>query len=178
MRGGSKKGEHRGNAKPKPEGTPNAVMRNAISKPKKPGKQSTRLKIVEEDIMVAQVIHGIKSAEDMTMKQLMVDNAHYFQNAAYEYQAMAKFMAERMPDTEENRRAIRSYELENERNRRMASDEARNAAPYMHHRLSAIAMHHEMGVGDDIVKQLFDVIDQRNREHPMVIEHFPQKKTA
>lgn len=176
-RGGSKKGEHRGNAKPRDDGTPNGVIRAAIARPTAPGKRAVSVRVIEQDIMTAQVIHGVGSAYDLSMKQLMVDNAHYFQNAAYEYQAMSRYFAERLPDTEENRRAIRLYEQENERNRRMASDEARNAAPYMHPRYSAVAMMN-MGDGEDIVQMMFDEIDKRNREHPLVIEHLPQKKTA
>lgn len=177
-RGGSKKGEHRGNAKPKDPSTPNAIMRAAVAKPKEAGKRKEAVDDIEQDIFIAQTIHGIRSADDMTMKQIMVDNAHHFQNAAYQYEAMAQWAAANMPDSDETRRTIRHYENENERNRRMASDEARNAAPYMHARLSAIAMRGDLDIGNDIVQMLFDEIDKKNREHPMVIEHIPQKRTA
>lgn len=177
-RGGSKKGEHRGNAKPKAEGTPNALMKAAVVR--KPGvghQRRQRVNDVEQEIFVSQVIHGIRSANDMTAKDIMVDNMHRFQNAAYEYEAMA-IIAARGPDTEETRRIIRHYEAEEERNRRIASDEGYKVAPYMHNRRAAIAVIEGGSLGDDIVKLMLDEIDRRNREHPMVIEHEPQKKTA
>lgn len=182
-RGGSKKGEHRGNAKAKNE-TPNAIMKAAVAaKPRTAEKQgrppgpAPTPRIVEEDVFISQVIHGVRSAEDMTPKQVMLDNMHNFQNAAYQYEAMVLHLA-RHPDSEETRRAIRNYELEAERNRRIASDEAYKVAPFIHPRLAAIAMVGDNGTGDDIVQRMLDEIDRKNREHPMVIEHEPQKKTA
>lgn len=175
-RGGSKKGEHRGNAKAKADGTPNSIMKAAVA-PKPRGRNAPRNDIVERDIFVAQVIHGIRSADDMSPKQVMLDNMHSFQNAAYQYEAMV-LMAARAPDSEETRRAIRNYEMEAERNRRIASDEAYKVAPFIHPRLAAIAVQGDTGHGDDIVRMMLDEIDRRNREHPMVIEHYPQKKSA
>lgn len=182
-RGGSKKGEHRGNAKAKNE-TPNAIMKAAVAaKPRTAEKQgrppgpAPTPRIVEEDVFISQVIHGVRSAEDMTPKQVMLDNMHRFQSAAYEYAAMVQIAA-RQPDSEETRRAIRLYEAEEERNRRIASDEAYKVAPFIHPRLAAIAVSDNSGMGEDIVKLMLDEIDRKNREHPMVIEHIPQKRSA
>jgi hypothetical protein len=176
-RGGSKKGEHRGNAKPKPDGvTPNAVLKRAVA-PRRPGTPKTPIHKVEEDVFISQVIHGIRDASDMTPKQVMLDNMHHFQNAAYQYEAMVIMMT-RQPDSEETRRAIAVYEMEVERHRRIASDEAYKVAPFVHPRLAAIAVRGDTGHGDDIVQLMLDEIDAKNREHPMVIEHLPQKKTA
>jgi hypothetical protein len=181
-RGGSKKGEHRGNAKRKD--TPNDIMKAAVAaKPRKPGKRgrppglSTAPAAIERDIFISQVIHGIRDARDMSAKEIMLDNMADAQNAAYEYEAMAKFMAGQ-PDSEATRRAIVAYQTEARTNRRIASDEAYKVAPYLHSRRSAIALVSDLGQGDDIVQMMFDEIDRRNREHPMVIEHVPQKKTA
>lgn len=184
-RGGSRKGEHRGNAKARPEGatTPNGIMRAAVAAPARtPGKRGrpdvfTTPAIIEEDVFMSQVIHGVRSADDMTPKQVMLDNMHHFQNAAYQYEAMVKMMA-RQPDSEETRRAILAYEAEVERHRRIASDEAYKVAPFIHPRLAAIAVRGDLGHGDDIVQIMLDEIDKKNREHPIVIEHLPQKKTA
>lgn len=175
-RGGSKKGEHRGNAKRKD--TPNGVMKAAVTAVRKPGAPKPRRTQIEEDVFVSQVIHGIRSADDMTPKQVMLDNMHFFQNAAYQYDAMILHMLRDVPDSEDTRRAIRAYELEVERNRRIASDEAYKVAPFIHPRLAAIAVRGDLGHGDDIVQLMLDEIDKRNREHPMVIEHLPQKKSA
>lgn len=175
-RGGSRKGEHRGNAR-KREDTPNAIMKAAVAQVRKPTEPKPKRDKIEEDIFVSQVIHGIRSADDLTPKQVMLDNMHHFQNAAYQYEAMVQHML-RAPDTDDARRAIRGYEMEVERNRRIASDEAYKVAPFIHPRLAAIAVRGDLGHGDDIVQLMLDEIDKRNREHPMVIEHLPQKKTA
>lgn len=176
-RGGSKKGEHRGNAKARDETTPKAIMKRAVA-PKRPGTPPQKRDKIEEDVFVAQVIHGIRSADDMTPKQVMLDNMHFFQNAAYQYDAMILHMLRHQPDSDDTRRAIRAYELEVERNRRIASDEAYKVAPFIHPRLAAIAVRGDLGHGDDIVQLMLDEIDRKNREHPMVIEHQPQKKSA
>lgn len=176
-RGGSKKGEHRGNAKKREDGTPNAVMKAAVA-PRKPGQPKTPAREVEKEVFVSQVIHGIRSADDMSPKQVMLDNMHHFQNAAYQYEAMILHILRSAPDSDDTRRAIRSYELEVERTRRIASDEAYKVAPFIHPRLAAIAVNSDVGHGDDIVQIMLDEIDRRNREHPMVIEHQPQKKSA
>lgn len=174
-RGGSKKGERRGNAR-KREDTPNGIMKAAVAR--KPGAPKTSVSKIEENVFVSQVIHGIRSADDMTPKQVMLDNMHHFQNAAYQYEAMILHFLHAQPDTEETRQAIRGYEMEVERNRRIASDEAYKVAPFIHPRLAAIAVRGDLGHGDDIVQIMLDEIDKKNREHPMVIEHLPQKKSA
>lgn len=138
-RGGSKKGEHRGNAKARNEGptSPNAVMRRAVAGPK-PSRRTGAT--VERELFTAQVIHGVRSADDMSPKQIMLDNMHCFQNAAYEYEAMAKYAAAALPDTEETRRAILMYEAEAKSHRRIASDEAYKVGPFIHPRYAAIAV--------------------------------------
>lgn len=178
-RGGSKKGEHRGNAKARDDTTPNALMKAAVVR--KPGtakKHNTPLRHIEEEIFIAQVIHGVESADDMTPKQVILDNMHHFQNGAYLSAAMAMHAARTMENTEETRRIIAGLEADEERLRRIASDEAYKVAPFVHARLAAIAIRGDLGHGDDIVQALFDEIDRKNREHPMVIEHVPQKRTA
>jgi len=177
-RGGSKKGEHRGNAKPRPDGmTPNAVMKKAVG-PRKPGTRKPAANRVEEDVFVSQMIHGIRSADDMSPKQIMLENMHHFQNGAFMTAAMVIHAARTLPDSEETRRTIATLEAEEERLRRIASDEAYKVAPFIHPRLAAIAVRGDLGTGDDIVQIMLDEIDKKNREHPMVIEHMPQKKTA
>jgi hypothetical protein len=176
-RGGSKKGEHRGNAKPKADGSPNAIMKKAVAPRRPGGPKSPPIREIEESVAVSQVIHGISSADDMTPKQVMLDNMHHFQNGAYLSAAMAIHAARTMPNTEETRRIISALEADEERLRRIASDEAYKVAPFIHPRLAAIAMRTD-SVGDDIVQLMLDTIDEKNREHPMVIEHIPQKRTA
>lgn len=183
-RGGSKKGEHRGNAKPR-EGveTPNEVMRAAVKmvrKPAKPGKsgpQGPNRKSIEENIMIAQVVHGRKDARDMTAKEIMLDNMHFFQNAAYMTEAMIQHTIAVEPASEQRSKVISSMMADVERTRRIASDEARNVAPYMHPRYTAMLVA-GADKGHNIVQLMLEEIDRRNRESPMVIEHIPAKRTA
>lgn len=176
-RGGSKRGEHRGNAKRRDDTTPKAIMKRAVA-PKRPGAPKTSPAMVEQDVFISQVIHGIQSADDLTPKQVMLDNMHYFQNGAYMTAAMVRYAAATMPDGEETRRTIRGLEMEEERLRRIASDEGYKVAPFFHPRLAAVAIKGDLGHGDDLVQMMLDEIDRKNREHPMVIEHIPQKRSA
>lgn len=183
-RGGSKKGEHRGNAKPRTGmETPNEVMRGAlrlVPKPGKPRKQGMHGKpkhSIEEDILVSQVVHGRKSARDMTPKEIILDNMHSFQTAAYTARAMQEWAQQAMPQGDERSKFIAQLELDEERLRRIASDEAYKVMPYVHARKMPTASSGE-SLGDSIVRTMLDEIDRLNREHPMVIEHIPQKRTA
>jgi len=177
-KGGSKKGEHRGNARKRDERdvtTPKAVMDRAV-RPAAPGSRPPTAPQVENDLLAAQIIHGIQSADDMSPKQVMLANMRHFQNAAFLTEAMLMHVA-RQPDTEETRTAARVYEQESERLRRIASDEAYKVAPFIHPRLAAIAA---VGGGEetDIVQAMFDEIDRRNREHPPMLDVTPQKREA
>lgn len=183
-RGGSKKGEHRGNAKSRAGiETPNEVMRGAIrlvQKPKKermPGQSKAYKHTIEEDILTSQAVHGRKSAHDMTPKEIILDNMHSFQTAAYTAKAMQAFLQETMPKGDARSKLIAQLELDEERLRRIASDEAYKVMPYVHARKMPTASNGE-SLGDSIVRTMLDEIDRLNREHPMVIEHIPQKRTA
>lgn len=184
-RGGSKKGEHRGNARSKDSRT-NAVMRSTVRQADKPKakkgvgpKERPKTSTVEVELLAARVIDGPpRRALDMTPKEIMLDNMHFFQQAAYDYAVMALVAARDMPDGEEKRRTVSFAEQEVERNRRLASDEARNVIPYLSARLAAVKIIDDPGAGVDIVQRMLDEVDQRNRDHPMVIEHMPAKRTA
>lgn len=183
-RGGSKKGEHRGNAKARTGmETPNEVLRGAVklvrkpAKPGKPGPQNIARTTIEEDLLTSQIVHGRKSAYDLSPKEVMLDNMHHFQNGAYTSEAMIQ-VALRAPAGDGRTKVIVALELDAERLRRLASDEAYKVAPFIHPRLSAVAVSANAGTGESIVRTMLDEIDRLNREHPMVIEHMPQKRTA
>lgn len=180
-RGGSKKGEHRGNAKPRHGAapTPNEIMRSAVSRPRKPGSQKGRAQLatIEQDLQVSQVIHGRKSAWDLSPKEIVLENMHTFQQAAYTSEAMVKMLLQTSP-SESRSRDISALQMDAERLRRVASDEAHKVMQFVHPRYAAIAISGGGGAGDDIIRALMDEIDQRNREAPMIIEHVPQKKSA
>jgi FlaA1/EpsC-like NDP-sugar epimerase len=158
-------------------------MRGAVKMVRKPGKSGRKvhtgpyLATIEEDLMVSQVVHGRRSAHDMSPKEIMLDNMHKFQQTAYESEAFKLYALKSMPEGEERRRLVEKMELEEERLRRLASDEARNVAPYIHSRKIPTTGTGET-LGENIVRTMLDEIDRLNREHPMVIEHIPQKKTA
>jgi hypothetical protein len=172
-RGGSKRGEHRGNAKARDD-SPNNILHRMVTQPAPPSSPRKRAKNVDEEIFISQVIHGVRSAEDLSPKQVMLENMHFFQNRAYEFEAQAIVKA-REPDSAE---AVSALKQEVERNRRIASDEAYKVAPFIHARMAAVAVFSDGSHGDDIVQIMLDAIDAKNREHPMVIEHVPGKKAG
>lgn len=133
---------------------------------------------VDLELMAQRAIEGPpRRAADMSPREIMLDNMHFFQQAAYDFEVMA-IIASRQPPAEQTSRQIAFCESEVERNRRLASDEARNVAQYIHPRLAAVKIIDDPGAGVDIVQRMLDEVDRKNREHPMVIEHIPQKKTA
>ncbi len=186
-RGGSKKGEHRGNAKPR-EGleTPSEAIRRAVKQVRKAaipkqgkgGNSGPRLSVNERDILIAQIQHGRRDARDLTPKEVMLDNMAFFQNIAYMSKAMAQYVTETEGPTQKRFDEVRRLEIEEERCRRIASDEARNVAPYIHPRLAAYAASGNINTSGNIVKMMLEEIDRRAREAPMIIEHIPNKRTA
>jgi hypothetical protein len=183
-RGGSKKGEHRGNAKPRDGiATPNHIMRSAIKQVRKPATPGKGCPVgpmrtsIEQDIQVAQVVHGRKSAFDLSPMEVVLENMHVFQQAAYTSKAMAQYLLTTPPSEARDRR-ITQLELDEERLRRIASDESYKVMPFVHPRRAAVQVSAAVGGSEDIIALLFEEIDRREREHPMVIEHIPTKKTA
>lgn len=179
---GSRKGEHRGNARKK-EGRSNTIMRDAVKRADRPGKKIGRqtgptAATVNLELMAARMAEGPpRRAADMGPKEIMLDNMHHFQQAAYDFAVMAAIAARQEPNEQTARQIAFAEEQENA-NRRMASDEARNVAQYIHPRLAAVKIIDDPGAGVDIIQRMLDEVDQKNREHPMVIEHLPTKRTA
>ena len=159
-------------------------MRGAVKLVRKPaapgrsGPQGPKISVIEEDLLTSQLVHGIRSAHDMSPKEIVLDNMHHFQTAAYTSKAMAEFVQKTMPPGDARSKLIAQLELDEERLRRIASDEAYKVMPFVHPRLSAVAIHGSQQTSENIVRTMLDEIDRLNREHPMVIEHQPQKRTA
>lgn len=167
---GSKKGERRGNARKRIEG-PNDVMRDAVSRP---GARRARPN-VEERIAIARTLHGHSGeVRDMLPREVMLDNMHYSMQAAFDWQSWV-MQAAAEPMTPEMARKIAQAEREIERYRGMASEDAFKLAPYIHPRLSAVAVQGSEGRAPDIIQALLDDIDQRQRD-PRVIEHQVSEK--
>lgn len=175
-RGGSKKGEHRGNAKRRDtRETPNDIMHEALSTP--PGQRSRSPKVTERRLELARVISGPSGrVTDMTPKEVLLCNMHYFMQGAFDWQDQlmrlveARVEAEGEDERKEAERAQMAAEAEIERFRRMASEDAFKVAPFIHPRLAAVAVGSGDQNPDDIVQALLDDIDARQRD-PRVIEH-------
>jgi hypothetical protein len=183
-KGGSRKGEHRGNARKK-EGRSNQIMRVAVRRADKtrPGKfgsapKRPKASSVDLELMAARIADGPpRRAADMTPKEIMLDNMHFFQQAAYDFEVMAMYAA-RGEISEETSRQIAFAEEQGKQNRLIAHGCARDVAQYLHPRLAAVKIVDDPGAGVDIVQRMLDEVDERNRNHPMVIEHISEKKTA
>lgn len=166
---GSKKGEHRGNARKRQHETPNDVMRDGVRRP--PTRGSRNVPSIEDRIEVARTLHGNSGqVRDMHPREVMLDNMHYSMQAAYDWQDwVMKAAAE--PLTPATLAKIARAEREIERYRAMASEDAFKVAPYIHPRLSAMAVGGNAGKSDvDIIQALLEDIDARQRD-PKLIEH-------
>lgn len=171
-RGGSKKGEHRGNAKRRPE-TTHDVMRDALSV--EPAAhhmtRARRLNALEHRIRVARKIYGPSGeVRDMTPREVMLNNMHYFIQGAFDWQDHLMKVVDQ-PVTLESAAEIERAQTQIERYRNLASEDAYKVAPYIHPRLAAVLTSSDSGQNaQSIVEALLDDIDARQRE-PKVIEH-------
>lgn len=181
-RGGSKKGEHRGNAKRRPEEfeTTGEIMRGVLAdKPlKNYASKKNRVQKVEERLeqaTAARLIHMHEGdVRDMTPREVMLNNMHYFMQGAFDWQDHLMKVVDQ-PVTIESAREIERAQKEIERFRQLASDDAYKVAPYIHPRLAAVMTNNTGDNPADVIQALLDDIDARQRD-PRVIEHAPEKK--
>jgi hypothetical protein len=180
---GSKKGEHRGNARKRPPGheTPNEIMRKAARRKPTGGKKHIHgptAATVEDQIMISRVINGDSGrVRDMTPKEIMLDNMWTFMQGALDYQEMWRMAASVNPPTQQSLKACELAEREIERLRLMAGNAARDVMPVIHPRLSAIAVTPTLGDNEEnMLQALLDEVDRRQREAPPLIEHAPQQR--
>ena len=169
---GSRKGERRGNAKRRPD-SPNKIMREALRRPAVNRPPST-----ERRIEVARVINRPSGkVEDMTPREVLLCNMHYYMQGAFDWQAYLMQLAGK-PLTDETARDMATAEREAERFRALASEDAYKVAPFIHPRLAAVLANPGAGGNmHDIVRELLEDIDRRSRE-AKVIEHAPQPASA
>lgn len=175
-RGGSKKGEHRGNAKRRPE-TVGDIMRDVLSN--EPGvhtvTRNKRVKQVDARMTVARKIYGATGdVRDMTPREVMLNNMHYFMQGAFDWQDHLMTVVE-MPVSEESAKAVELAQGQIERYRNLASEDAYKVAPYIHPRLAAVMTSNTGENPHDVVQALLDDIDARQRDQ-RVIEHVTAKK--
>lgn len=183
---GSRKGEHRGNARKRTahHETPNEIMREALAKPKPGkgarGKRGQDITTIEERIHISRIILGPPARViDMTPKEVMLHVMHDNFQAAMDWQQMMLFYAAITPPTDESTKMTKLAEAEFERCKDRAADRARDVAPFVHAKLQAIATTPMTGENQGtVVQDLLDELDKRAREEPKVIEHIPKRKIA
>lgn len=172
-RGGSKKGEHRGNAKRRLHETAGDVMREALAETplRNYASKVNRVQRIDQRLHVARTIHGTTGdIRDMTPREVMLNNMHYFMQGAFDWQDHLMKVVEQ-PVTKESAEAVAQAQREIERYRNLASEDAYKVAPYIHPRLAAMVVGGNIGESTpDIVQALLDDIDARQRD-PRVIEH-------
>lgn len=178
---GSKKGERRGNARKRTHETPNEVMLDAARRSDR-GKKIAPAR-VEQRIEIARIIGTDDgSVYHMTPKEVLLENMHYFQQAARDWQSVYLQLCSLPNPTEEQRNAIVRAEMEIERARKAASEEAYKAAPFCHPRLAAIVQDdgNKGSNPDSIVSMMLDEIDVAERERSMrlVADLRPKQKAA
>lgn len=176
---GSRKGEHRGNAKAKvaPEDV-NGVMREALSPKYQPSQQTVAR--VERRIINARRSIPMAPADvtQMSPRDVLLDNMHFYMQGALDWQGYLEKAMSVDPMTPDSMEDVAAATVQIERFRRLASDDAYKVAPYIHPRLAAVVV--GAGTGQnmgDIIQELLDDIDARQRE-PKVIEHQAGEKKA
>ena len=186
--GGSKKGEHRGNArkrpgkpgsiKPKPgwkrtHESPGEIMREAASKvhPYEPSPV-----VIERRITISRIISGESgAAEDTTPKEALLLGMHHNLQAFYDWRDMLLELA-KLPATPENTLAVERCERECERLLDKVRDHARDAAPFIHPKLQATHVTGNLGANQaTIMHELLTDVDELERNTPIPIEHKPTK---
>lgn len=182
--GGSRKGEHRGNARKRAAGapkkprapatrrptheTPNDVMRQAARA--RDNGQHLQTRTVEKRIEIARIISGDDgSVQNLTPKEVMLENMWYFQQAARDWQSMLIRLASDPAPTDEVNAAILRAEQEVERHRLMASNEAFRVAQFIHPRLAAVRVLDDphAKTEESLTHMLLDEVDADWRNHEM-----------
>lgn len=186
-RGGSKKGEHRGNAKGKggrPEGTggPNFTPRLGLSGTDK-RRPVTPLSAEREERMRMLV-----GASDLLPKDVMLSAMRYFSDVANQYREVmtANLAAAAQVAAEPEKAAVYEGAAAQAEVRfltylRDACDVAYKVAPYCHARLMGVVNDpaaNMAGTGFDMLRGILNEIAEHSRSSPMVIEHQPEQTLA
>jgi hypothetical protein len=186
---GSKKGEHRGNARKRPRKpaistaerfrefkrtheTPNEIMRAQLHNRSTP----TEHVMVERRITVARIINGPSGRiEDLTPREVMLLGMHHHMQAIQDFKLMLDEVSQE-PITPDTVAKTNAMEAEIERLYDKAGEFARNVAPFIHPKQQVIATNAMLGQNQmSILQELCDEIDELERRKPIPIEHKPQK---
>jgi hypothetical protein len=183
---GSRKGEHRGNAKKRtvddrtslsPK-TPHELMTDAVQREGKGrGKRGIDKSTIDRQIQIHRTIHGTSgSVLDMTPREVMLAAMHHNMQVAVDWKAeLVKLVQEPEPD----QAVLNEVEANVSLHLDKAAAHAAQVAPFIHPRFSAIA---HLGDGDEkpesVLQKLLDEVDNLQRSEPMLIEHVPKQRTA
>ena len=185
---GSKRGEHRGNARKRPAGpagarrkrkernrtheTPGEIMYEALGRESRACRDPA---VIERRIMVARIINGPSDAvEDITPKQMLLMGMHYHAGAIRDVTNQLDWLSQQ-PVTKTTAAQCNALEAELERLFDKSRDFARDAAPFLHAKLTAIATSQIIGENQvSVLQLLLDEIDEIERSRPIPIEHKPQ----
>jgi hypothetical protein len=182
--GGSKKGEHRGNARKRPASrptnrtheTPAEIMREATSK-----RGNARLDpvVIERRIMVARIINPPSdNIDDMTPKDVLLAGMHHHMGAIRDMKLMLEAVAEQ-PVTEDTAAQCNALDAEIERGFDKAGEFAFKVAGYIHAKKQIIGTTEMTGQSQiAILQELFDEINELEATKPIPIEHKPPQRTG
>lgn len=161
---GSRKGEQRGGARPGRGRTsaPRQSQPRAAEVMPPPKHQVVKAHALDREMF--EIITGQKSLEMPVDVQL--ENLRKFQKKARQYEAYAAELILTVPKNEKHRRELEAEialcEMREREYRILASQVARDAAPFHHPRLAAVAHYTPQG-GGDLFDALLDEINQSPR---------------
>ena len=172
---GSKKGEHRGNArkrswKTRTHETPNEIMHDAARQQKPAGP------VIERRIQISRMILGLSGdVRDMTPKEVLLEGMHYNMQAVRDL-VDALDAAAQLPPSPENNLLVERLEREVERIYNVAGEFAYKAAGFIHPKLLAT---HEVSRSSQnqssILQEFMDEVDELERKAPIPIEYKPSR---
>lgn len=182
---GSKKGERRGGAKHgfkkgnrggpgRPKGSRTSFTLDLTPRVKgSPGKHGKALKTIEKERQIHYLITG---QSDILPRDAMLEAMRYFFKMADEYRQLALANAEVEPQNEIQRAkldaVISECEAKVERYMLLGVDVGYKVAPYLHPRLSAIAVAPQNEKSMDLFALLIEELDESGRQREFkTIEH-------
>lgn len=194
--GGSKKGEHRGNARKRP-GAPGSIMPDRRERHRLNQREQKRSHespneimheaarkinpamvppvVVERRILISRAINGVSGkAEDVTPKEALLQGMHHNLQAVYDWKELLEQIAQLEP-TPENNLAVERAEREIERLYDKVKDFARDAAGFIHPKLSATHVTGLTGANQaTVLVELINEVNEREISQPIPIEHKPK----
>ena len=183
---GSKKGEHRGNARKRAAARPGAQTeysrrrRRTHETPDEIMYGAARLHrpepvVIERRITVARIINGPSdNIEDLTPREVLLLGMHHHMGAVRDLKLMLEHISEQ-PVSEDTTAKCNALDAEIERALDKAGEFAFKAAPFIHAKYTAISAPAVIGQNPvSVLELLVNEIDEIERSRPIPIEHKPQ----